>query len=121
MRYSTNSYEEKVEFKNKYKPKELELIKIMFYSYDDILQYESTKDIFKLLELIHLLELNNKKFDQIIKIRDLFEKIDYYEISLVLNYLIFTGDFKRKSKLIPILNNLNLNLSKNAILISIID
>ncbi|WP_027333144.1 DNA polymerase III subunit delta' [Mycoplasmoides gallisepticum] len=121
VRYSTNSYEEKVEFKNKYKPKELELIKIMFYSYDDILQYESTKDIFKLLELIHLLELNNKKFDQIIKIRDLFEKIDYYEISLVLNYLIFTGDFKRKSKLIPILNNLNLNLSKNAILISIID
>ncbi|WP_027122266.1 DNA polymerase III subunit delta' [[Mycoplasma] imitans] len=121
VRYSTGVYENKVEFKNKYKPKELDIIKTMFYSYDDILRYEKTKDIYKLLELIHLLEVSNKKFDHIMNIRDLFEKLDYYEISLILNYLIFTGDFAKKSKLIPILDNLNLNVSKNAILISIID
>ncbi|MDC4182523.1 DNA polymerase III subunit delta' [Mycoplasma bradburyae] len=121
VRYSTKTYNEKVQFKNNYKPKELKIIKSIFYSYDDILEYESFKDIYKLLDLINLLDIKNKNFDHIMKIRNLFEKLDYYEISLILNYLIFTGDFNKKNKLIPILDNLNLNLSKNAILLSILD
>ncbi|QZX49142.1 DNA polymerase III subunit delta' [Mycoplasma sp. E35C] len=121
VKQSTGIYEDKVSFKEKYKPTELKIIKMMFYSYDDFLNYEEENDVKSLLTLINLLDLKTKKFDHIMSIKNIFEKLSYYEISLVLNYLIFTADFKKKQKLLPILDNLNLNLSKNAILINILD